>query len=201
MNDPLLYAACDSGSIAIFRTLLDNGLDVNSYLELSGDPLTSACYSGNVELARFLLDRGANPNSDYPWGDYTALIWAIIGDHASLEMVRLLLARGAMVKGTGALVAAAEHGNREAIELLLEKEDADLEEVEEYGAYDGRKLDGMGTALYKAAAEGHADIVDLLLKKGAKAGFRDRKGRSVAEIAKGKGHEQIARTVEQAEAN
>ncbi len=198
VNDSLLYGACDSGSIAIFRILLDNGMDVNKYLELGGDPLTSACCAGNVELATFLLDEGANPNSDYPCGSYTALIWAIVGDRGSLDLVRLLLAGGAVVKETGALVAAAEHGNLEALKLLVTKEDADLEEVEEYGNWNGRKQDDAGTALYKAAAEGHADIVAFLLEKGANAGFKDGKGRSVAEVAEERGHEAIVKMLREA---
>ena len=119
VNDPLIYAACDSGSIPIFRVLLDNGMDVDNYLELGGDPLVSTCYHENVELATFLLDQGADPNSDHFLGGYVFLIWAIVGDKASLDLLRLLLDRGAVVKREGALIAAAEHRNLGAIELLL----------------------------------------------------------------------------------
>ena len=55
-------------------------MDVNHYLELGGDPLTGAVVHGDVELVRFLLERGANPNSDYPLGDYAALVWSVIGE-------------------------------------------------------------------------------------------------------------------------
>lgn len=192
-NDPLIYAACDSGSVAIFRVLLAHGLSVNKYLELGGGPLVSACEHGNVDLATFLLDEGADPNNGQFSGDYEALVWAVVGDHASLDMVKLLLARGTVVKGTGALIAAAEHGNVGAVNVLLECRDVALEEVEEYGGYDGRKLDDQGTALYKAAAGGHLEIVDILLRKGADAGFKDRKGRSVADVAEERGHVDIVR--------
>ena len=200
VNDPLVYAACDSGSVAIFRVLLDNGMDVDQYLELGGSPLVSACRGGNVELAKFLLDSGADPNNGYCNGDYESLVWAITGSNASLDIVNLLLARGTVVKGTGALIAAAEHGNLGAVKLLLthgeRTGDLDLEEVEEYGTYDHRKADDQGTALYKAAVEGHSEIVDILLEKGADARFRDAKGRSVADVAREKGHGDVARRVE-----
>ena len=200
MNDPLIYAACDSGSIAIFRILLDNGMEANHYLELSGSPIVAACGAGNLDLARFLLDQGADPNNGYSNGDYESLVWAILGSSSSPDLVGLLLARGTVVMGSGALIAAAEHGKLGAVKLLLEHGertgDLDLEEVEEYGSYDERKLDDQGTALYKAAAGGHVEIVDVLLKKGADAIFRDRKGRSVAEVAEKKGHGSIARRVE-----
>ena len=115
VNDPLIYAAGNSGSIAIFCVLLDNGMDVNKYLEQGGLPLVSACKAGKVELANFLLDQGADPNNGYVLGDYESLVWAIVGANASLDMVELLLARGTVVKGTGALIAAAEHGNLGAV--------------------------------------------------------------------------------------
>ena len=198
VNDPLIYAACDSGSIAVFRVLLDNGMEANHYLELNGSPFVAACRAGNLGLARFLLDHGADPNNGYSDGDYESLVWAIL--NSSHDLVRLLLARGTVVVGSGALIAAAEHGNLGAVQVLLEHGertgDLDLEEVEEYGSYDERKLDDQGTALYKAAAEGHSEIVDVLLEKGADSRFRDRKGRSVAEVAEEKGHASIARKVE-----
>ena len=200
VNDPLIYAACDSGSIPIFRVLLDNGMDVDNYLELGGDPLVSTCYHGNVELANFLLDQGADPNLDHFLGGYISLIWATVGDKASLNLLRLLLERGAVVKREGALIAAAEHGNLGAIELLLGNGDVDLEEVVEYGDYDSRKLNEQETALYKAAAKGYGDIVDFLLRKGADVGFRDRKGRSVADVAEERGHRDIAKKLRWLEA-
>lgn len=110
VNDPLVYAATGSGSIKVHQVLLENGMDVNKYLELEGSPLVSACEAGNFELVRFLLAQGADPNNGY-FMDYEALIWAIVGSHASLEIVKLLLGHGTLVKGTGALIAAAENGN------------------------------------------------------------------------------------------
>ena len=120
VKDPLIYAACDSGSISVFRVLLDNGMKVDSYLELCGSPLVSACQRGNVELARLLLNQGADSNNGYSNGDYESLVWAVVGSNSLLDLVELLLARGTVVKGTGALIAAAEHGNLGAVKLLLE---------------------------------------------------------------------------------
>ncbi|KAL8717312.1 MAG: hypothetical protein Q9225_005429 [Loekoesia sp. 1 TL-2023] len=198
VNDPLVYAANDSASVPIFDVLInEGGWDVNQYLELEGDALTSAVYKGNVELAEWLLAKGADPNSDYPLGEYTSLLWAIVGDRnqgsTGEKMLRLLLDHGAIVKRTGALIAAAEHGNLKAVEMILNmrSEEVDLEEVEEYGAYDERKLDDMGTALYKAAAGGWVEIVDILLRKGADREFRDCKGRSVTDVARENGCESV----------
>ncbi|KAL8823310.1 MAG: hypothetical protein Q9191_005975 [Dirinaria sp. TL-2023a] len=201
VNDPLLYAACDNGSTEVFKVLLDNGVDANQYLELGGSPLVSACATGKLSLAKFLLDRGADPNCGYISGDYEALVWAIVGQNANLDVVKLLLERGTVVKGTGALVAAAEHGNLDAVKILLEKADVDIEEVEDYGTYyDKEKEAGLGTALYAAAKEGHGEIVHVLLQKGADVHFKTKKGISPTQIAEKNGHADIARILRQREA-
>jgi ankyrin repeat protein len=184
--------------VEVFKVLLDNGLDVNQYLELSGSALVTACQAGNVELVRFLLEKGADPNLGYASGDFEALVWAIIGRSAKLDVVKLLHDHGVVVKGTGALIAAAEHGNLAAVELLLKSADVDLEEVEDYGGYlDKEKEENLGTALYAAAKEGHADIVNVLLEKGANVHFKTQKGRSPADIAEENGHQDIARKLRQ----
>lgn len=69
----------------------------------------------------------------------------------------------------------------------------DLKELEEYESYDHRKLDDQGIALYKATVEGHLEIVNILLDKGAHRRYRDSKGRSVSDVAEEKGHGEIAR--------
>ncbi len=199
INDPLVYAACDSGSIPVFKVLLAQGMEVDKYTEMEGCPLVAACYSGKLELARFLLDRGADPNNDYMLGHYIGLVWALIGSHALLEIVALLLERGVKVKGTGAIIAAADYGNLEGLRLLVthavETGDGDLEENEIYGEPDPRTQDDQGTALYRAAASGHLMVVDFLLEKGADIKFKDQRGRSVLDIAVEKGHEDVAKTI------
>ena len=180
--------ACSSGSVAVFEVLLENGLNINESLETEGDPLTWACYTGNTELASFLLRRGADPNTDHIVGDSIALTWAVIGDKGSPELVKELLDYGAKVKETGALIAAAEYGNLAAVKMFINNKDVDLEEVEFYDDYDSRKLDDMGTALYKAAAKGRRDVVAVLLEAGADISFKDRMGRSVLDIAEANGH-------------
>ena len=68
----------------------------------------------------------------------------------------------------------------------------DLEEETEGGLMDPRVRDDDGTALYKAAAGGHAGVVDVLIRKGANIGFKDRSGRSVVDIARANGHRDLA---------
>ncbi|KAI4101984.1 MAG: hypothetical protein LQ345_007394, partial [Seirophora villosa] len=140
-------------------------------------------------MATCLFSKGVDPNSDgcVSYGDHTAIFWAIIGDRnqQGTEMLRILFEHGTKLEGTGALIAAAEHRNLEAVKLLsdMKGNKVDLEEETEEGLRDPRVRADDGTALYKAAAGGHAEICDLLVRKGADIGFKNPSGRSVVEVA------------------
>ncbi|KAI4209511.1 MAG: hypothetical protein L6R36_009533, partial [Xanthoria steineri] len=110
------------------------------------------------------------------------------------EMLKVLLEHGAKLEETGALIAAAEHGKLEAVKLIFEMrgDQVDLEEETEEGLMDPRVRDDDGTALYKAAAGGHGEVVDVLIRKGANIGFKDPSGRSVVDIARANGHQNLA---------
>ncbi|KAI4265512.1 MAG: hypothetical protein L6R38_009368 [Xanthoria sp. 2 TBL-2021] len=109
-------------------------------------------------------------------------------------MLRVLFKHGTKLEETGVLIAAAEHGSLEAVKLIFEMkgDEVDLEEETEEGLMDPRVRDDDGTAFYKAAAGGHAEIVDVLIRKGANIGFKDPSGRSVIDIARANGHEDLA---------
>lgn len=161
-NDDILCAACDASAIPIFAVLLEEGgLDVNYWLEGVGDVLKAAVDHGNIELVKYQFSKGADPNSDRctPHGGNIVIIVAIIGNRIqhSTEMLRVLFEHGAKHEETGALIAAAEHGNLEAVKLIFEMigDEADLEEETEEGLMDPRVRYDHGTALYKAAAGGH----------------------------------------------
>ncbi|KAG8533453.1 uncharacterized protein KY384_002236 [Bacidia gigantensis] len=199
-HDSIIEKACGVSSIPIFRVLIEEGhLDPSRNLELYGDPLTGAVFHGDVELAEFLLSKGADPNTDYPLGHYSSLVWSIVGDHnreapdGGHRMMKSLLDGGAIVKETGALIAAADVGNTIAVQVLLEAKskglEVDLEDLTEYGEYDSRKDEG--TALWCGARSGNLMAVNLLLEAGASEEFRDRKGRTPIEIARANGHQDV----------
>ena len=66
------------------------------------------------------------------------------------------------------LTCAAKSGDLETIQQLIDQ-DANLNEPSDY---DGK------TCLHVACAEGHADVVKCLLKRGASIYVRDRRGRT-----------------------
>ena len=209
-NEELIYAACsashpiyDATAIPIFAVLLDEGgLDVNQGLQQEGDILHSAVDHGNIELVKYLFTKGADPNSGlcFPEGDNIAIIWAIIGDRNrhSTEMLRVLFENGTKLHETGALRAAAEYGNLDAVKLIFEmkRDEVELEEADYFSDFTGTQYPEV-TALYKAAAEGHAAIVDILIRNGADIGFKDASGRSVIDIARANGHKDLAIRLEQ----
>ncbi|KAI4270979.1 MAG: hypothetical protein LQ337_006343 [Flavoplaca oasis] len=209
-NDEILYAACSASYpidnatiIPIFAVLLDEGgLDVNHWLEGVGDVLKAAVDQGNIELVKYLFSKGADPNSDRcaPHGDNIAIIGAIIGDRNqhSTEMLRVLFENGTKLHETGALRAAAEYSNLDAVKMIFEmkSDEVELEEADYVSDFTGTQYPEV-TALYKAAAEGHSAIVDILVRNGANIGFKDASGRSVIDIARANGHKDLAIRLEQ----
>ena len=106
---------------------------VNTVLGYSGDPLARAIIGNflglnddtnpetRIPLVRYLLENGADPNQ--PVCSFTKPgfhLYTATLRRKPLEMIRLLLAHGAQVKGTGAAVAAAGRGRIDVLELLLE---------------------------------------------------------------------------------
>ncbi|HEX7898553.1 MAG TPA: ankyrin repeat domain-containing protein [Planctomycetota bacterium] len=110
-----------------------------------------AAHHAEPEIARFLLKAGAKADVANRAG-VTPLALACETGHE--ELVRLLLDAGADAKPEGLLMTAARVGRPGPVSLLLAR---------------GAKADAEKgqTALHWASAEGHAEVVRLLLKAGA----------------------------------
>jgi ankyrin repeat protein len=153
------------------RIVLATAINVDHVDKLSRTALHWAAVSGKTELARALLDENshqlANVRAVTERGK-TALHLAAENNH--LEIVSLLLARGAEIEATSdgywtPLLNAAQNGHDRVVELLLEKE----------ANVNARTSSGM-TALHWAAENGHLGVVQSILKepkalKNAKDGF------------------------------
>jgi ankyrin repeat protein len=131
----------------------------------------------SAEVAR-LLEQGAQAGGFNSDGEYTMMHDAALG--GDLEIASMLTQSGAEVDpplededwsngcyalGTTPLAIAANLGQKEIVELLLDG-DADPTSTDE----DGR------TPAHMAAARGHRDIMDLLIASGADAGARSALG-------------------------
>src|SRR5580693_6538203 len=78
---PIALAATN-GSAAMIRRLLDAGVDPNSANSGGETALMTAARTGTVDAVTLLLDRGANANAKDDVHGQTALMWAVLENHA-----------------------------------------------------------------------------------------------------------------------
>lgn len=152
-----LAAASGNGHEEVVEFLLKNGAECNTYLlhqKKAITPLESACAHGHVSTAKLLLGSGANPDF-HSWSGPAA-----------------------------ALSAAVNGGNRDLIELLIER-GADVN-------YHQTNRDG---PLECAANNGDLEVFKLLLKKGARITTRADVHRTTIQAVGYGGNEQIIQFV------
>ena len=185
----LIIAAGRAGTIAVVRSLLDAGCDVNEADTFGVSPLQLAAFEGQFETVRLLVSRGADVNAGDERGS-TALQGA--AGSLNADAVRFLLSKGADVNvsnyGSGkvrhgdvaltrlsALILAAPYGSVYLIRALLEAK-ADV------NAQDGRGM----TPLMAAVASENQDlnVVNALLKAGANVQAKDTDGATALDWAR-----------------
>jgi ankyrin repeat protein len=100
-----IHVAAQKGNIAIIKTLLDHGADINLPLPSRGDatPLTLAVQKQQLEAVKFLSQsKGINLEAEFRNVHYTALHIAISysdnGDHIWLNIAAQLIDSGASIK-------------------------------------------------------------------------------------------------------
>eukprot|EP00934_Nitzschia_sp_Nitz4_P003723 Nitzschia sp. Nitz4//scaffold33_size148984//463//2508//NITZ4_002907-RA/size148984-snap-gene-0.0-mRNA-1//1//CDS//3329548364//3713//frame0 len=125
-----------------------------------------AASEGHLDICKFLVSRGARVNRSDRWGG-SPLDDAHRHRHqAVIEYLRSLGASSGTTNNLTNFITAAADGDLNEVLLLLSLGDFKVDE----GDYDKR------TALHLAAGEGHADIVELLISKGANVNAADRWG-------------------------
>jgi ankyrin repeat protein len=189
-----IHAAHFGGHQRIFNLLVSRGVKVDFFLAaelgllteadaasakaFSADGSTAlhrACYWGQVPVARLLLDNGADPNAvtqdDFlqiaPLG--CAVATADVPNPSDdedvvLELVELLIARGANVNGRRrdgltALHSAAWRGHRRVLQTLLAQgADRTIQGYAGEGPHSGQ------TAAQVAESQGHDEAAALLVR-------------------------------------
>jgi ankyrin repeat protein len=160
--DATVADAARLGDAAAVRTLLKNGADVNA---AQGDGMTAlhwAAQKGDAELVGMLLSAGANVRATTRLGGYTPIHLASQAGQA--RVVAALVAAGApadvkTTTGASPLMLAARSGSVETATRLIEN-----------GAGIDAKESAHGqTALMVAAGLDRAEMVTLLLSRGADA--------------------------------
>ena len=159
---PLALAA-QQGSAPVINLFLEMGVNANDPMNFvnSGEtPLMHAARSSKVDAVATLARAGADVNAKETWSGQTALMWAAAeGDS---PMVSALLTLGADLHarsngGTTPFVFAVRKGDMRTVQAMLAA-GADVNE---------KRAGDFATPLLVAIINGHEDLVDLLLDKGA----------------------------------
>ena len=128
-------------------------------------------------IIKFIKDNDFDFNQQNNEGEIL-LTDAAFRTHASKELIQALLDKGADVNGVNkhkktALILAASRRKKTVVDLLLKKSPKMI---------DNQDADG-NTALIYAAVLGFPDIVDSLLKAGAKKDIRNKDGKTALDWA------------------
>src|SRR3990167_4822153 len=202
----ILHFAVEKEDVTIINLLLDKGANINATAKANITPLYCAVYKQNVEIVNILLAKGADPNITISstLNHATPLLLAVSKN--DYNMVQALLENGADVNipdndtCSTPLYLAAENGNLDLVNLLLEQKNIDINRANKRCLYQlssdkntkTRLLDPY-TPLCIAAEKGHLPIVQALLKKGAKIEPTDNKAAHPRRLAEKAGHLEIAR--------
>ena len=171
------------------KKLINQGADVNAPIGFNrmskvGDgpssrtptawPLDGAVQQGQMEMVKLLLASGAK----FRGGELAMAAFAA-REHDALAMVTALIEAGADVNspqrdyGHTALFWASFNGHKNIAKLLLAQPGIQLNAI---------NIDG-DTALMAAAEKGHLEIVEMLLKAGAKVSITNKRGETAASLA------------------
>jgi ankyrin repeat protein len=179
-----LMLAAKAGDNALVKKLLEAGADSNAVNINGGTPIMFAAMSGDIGTLNSLIDAGVNISARGSNG-WSALMVSSSKGYA--EATRMILNAGADVNTTDVylwtpLHRAVYENEIAVIEVLLEQNSLDIHRQDEHGA----------TALHHAAANGNAEIVEMLIAKGANPTTEDFTGRIPATYALNSGHQSLA---------
>jgi ankyrin repeat protein len=167
-----LVEAAERGDLAGVRRLVEGGASVEQRDARGRTPVLAATAGNHIEVVRYLISKGADVNAQDQQRDSAFLLASARGHTA---IVRATLEAGADLKstnrygGTG-LIPACHYGHVETVKLLLTTR-IDVDHVNDLG----------WTALLEAVILGdggtaHAQIVQMLINRGANVNLADRQG-------------------------
>jgi len=183
----LAYWAVRYQSEDILSALIAAGADIGKTTD-AGTPLSAAIFDQSPKIVRTLMEAGAFDRE--PNAETELLRDAIMWDSAD-EVFDMLFAAGVDANardsgGTSALIYALSSKLSHAAKLLVE-----------HGANVNTTDDG-DNPLALAAEAGFLDVVDAMLKAGAKVGQKDESGMNALDYARMEGHADVAELLRQA---
>jgi ankyrin repeat protein len=193
-DSPLMVAARRAGAVRVVRYLLDKGANIKASTKDGATALHRAAESGDVDVLKLLVDRGADVDSQRKSGG-SPLASAVVSGHGAV--VRYLLSKGAKpnLSDVG-LSRAVFQGNVEIVKALLEAG----AEVKNSGNAIFPGFGGSEPILVFACFSYNADaqIVKMLLDRGADPAAKSQQGRTPLELARERGYEEVAKLLVQA---
>ncbi|MCX4668951.1 ankyrin repeat domain-containing protein [Streptomyces sp. NBC_01381] len=188
-RDRRLLEAARRGDAAEVRAARDAGASVEARDEELRSPLLLASLGSHVEAARVLVEAGADPNAQDRRSDSA---WLVTGVTGSVPMMRVLLPAGPDLTlrnrfGGVSLIPASERGHVAYVRAVLRETDIDVNHVNDLG----------WTALLEAVILGdgdlpHQEIVELLIRAGARPDLADADGVTPLRHAERRGFDTIA---------
>ena len=152
-----LQDAARKGDAATVKTLIDDGVDVNTKFRYGATAIFYASDHGHLEVVKVLLDKGADLSVKDTFYGFTPLALAIgpaqkkKPEHA--EIAKLLIAKGAAGK-EAALASVVASSDAALAKVILDS--------------GGIPATNLSDALETARAQNKTDMVGLLEKAGAK---------------------------------
>ncbi|MBK9130425.1 MAG: ankyrin repeat domain-containing protein [Gammaproteobacteria bacterium] len=192
-EDELFFLlAAKEGDLEALESLLRKGVAVDVSTRGDQTALTLAVHNDHVDCVKFLLDNGANP---IPASGFLS---ETMKSH-SLEISDLLVANGAdkpeFDMHDGALLLNAIRNDCPHIAEYLILNDANLDGVTVEGnAQIGEDYERHWPIIV-AAEKGHADVVALLIQKGADVNVSNHYGDTALKYAAQNGHVRAARVL------
>lgn len=186
-----LFVACDIGHTNVVKTILEHKPDVNFCDRLGLSPLHIACSKGHIDIIQLLLPRSNINKVDK--SNRTSLYAACKAGHA--DIAKILLDNKADINisnkwGASVLYVACREGHQDVVEFLLKRnfeinkcdsnfmplhkacEEGFVQIVNiliKNGVKINKSNKDQKTALDIAYANGHDDIVNVLLSRNAKS--------------------------------
>jgi uncharacterized protein len=175
-----LYFAAEGGHTSVVQRLIERGADVKLTGRSGISPVAAAAYVGNDTIVEALLARGADQRAPDETGK-PPIVYATAG--ARIEIVKRLLARNVDINARYAngltLLMWASGPDEKAPEARAMQVVTYLLDA---GAHIDDRDDRGRTALMIAAEGGHAEIVSLLLARGADSTLKDKAGKRAADL-------------------
>ncbi|HTX35369.1 MAG TPA: hypothetical protein VME43_10110 [Bryobacteraceae bacterium] len=187
--DPHLVArAVSAGRPAAVKLALDLGFDPN-HIDDNAAIHHAGTLAANEEILRMLLAHGASLTLRDPWYDSTAIGWADFFHYTALRD-RLLDEPGI------GLFDALDYSRLDRVAGILARDPAERERRFAECLSRPPKPEDWQTPLVRMVARGNTEAVRLLLEHGADLAARHPDGRSLIEVARDGGWEEIARLLE-----